>query len=43
MLFPNKDMISSLPRDPYVGGPYVMWDNTSLIHVIVPAEAKVAP
>ena len=34
MLFPNKDMISSLPRDPYFGGPYVMGDNTPLIHVM---------
>ncbi len=43
MLFPNRDMISSLPRDPYVGGPYVMWDNTPLVHVMVPVAAKVAP
>ncbi len=43
MLFPNKDMISSLPRNPFVGGPYVMWDKTPLVHVMVPIEAKVAP
>lgn len=43
MLFPNKDMLSSLPRNPYVGGPYVMWDNTPMVHVMVPIEAKVAP
>ncbi len=43
MLFPKMEMLSSLPRDPYVGGPYVMWDNTPLVHVMVPVEAKVAP
>lgn len=40
MLFPNMEMIASLPRDPFVGGPYVMWDNTPLVHVMVPIEAK---
>ncbi len=43
MLFPNRDMLSSLPRNPYVGGPYVMWDDTPMVHVMVPIEAKVAP
>jgi len=43
MLFPNKEMIANLPRNPFVGGPYVMWDNTPLVHVMVPVEAKVAP
>jgi hypothetical protein len=43
MLFPNKEMIANLPRDPFVGGPYVMWDNTPLVHVMVPVEAKVDP
>ncbi len=43
MLFPNAAMIADLPRDPYVGGPYVMWDNTPLVHVMVPIDAKVRP
>jgi hypothetical protein len=43
MLFPNMDMVSNLPRDPYVGGPYVMWGDTPMAHVMVPVEAKVAP
>lgn len=41
ILFPNMDMLADLPRDPFVGGPYVMWGKTSLAHVMVPTEAKV--
>ncbi|WP_114286796.1 hypothetical protein [Candidatus Halocynthiibacter alkanivorans] len=41
MLFPDSGIIANLPRDPYVGGAYVMWDNTPLVHVMVPVEAKV--
>lgn len=40
MLFPSPATIAALPRDPYVGGPYVMWDNTPLVHVMVPVEPK---
>jgi hypothetical protein len=40
MLFPSTDMIAGLPRDPHAGGPYVMWDNTPMVHVMVPIEAK---
>ncbi|MBI1361752.1 MAG: hypothetical protein GC155_15855 [Alphaproteobacteria bacterium] len=40
MLFPSSDMIASLPRDPYAGGPYVMWDKTPMVHVMVPIEPK---
>jgi len=43
MLFPNTEMIAALPRDPYVGGPYVMWDNTPMVHVMVPVEPKERP
>jgi hypothetical protein len=43
MLFPNLDMLAHLPRDPYKGGPYVMWDNTPMVHVMVPVEPKTAP
>lgn len=35
MLMP-KEMTKNLPRDPFVGGPYVMWDGTSMVHVMVP-------
>jgi hypothetical protein len=40
MLFPNMDMLAGLPRDPFIGGPYVMWGETPLAHVMVPVEAK---
>lgn len=43
MLFPNMDMLSDLPRDPFAGGPYVMWGETPLAHVMLPTEAKTAP
>lgn len=42
MLFPAKAMVASLPHDPYLGGPYVMWGETPLWHVMVPVEAKAA-
>ena len=40
MVFPSVDMIANLPRDPRAGGPYVMWDNTPMVHVMMPIEAK---
>ncbi|MEF2549221.1 hypothetical protein VQ045_18870 [Aurantimonas sp. E1-2-R+4] len=40
MLFPSMDMLADLPRDPFAGGPYVMWGETPLAHVMVPIEAK---
>ena len=40
MLFPNMQMLADLPRDPFVGGPYVMWGETPLAHVMLPFEAK---
>ena len=40
MLFPNRDLVANLPRDPFVGGAYVMWADTPLWHVMVPVEAK---
>jgi hypothetical protein len=43
MLFPNMDMLADLPRDPFAGGPYVMWGETPLAHVMLPVEAKTAP
>ena len=43
VLFPNMDMLADLPRTPYVGGPYVMWGDTPLGHVMMPLEAKMMP
>ena len=36
MLFPTEAELDGLPRDPNAGGPYVMWGETPLIHVMVP-------
>ena len=41
MLMPNAEMMAHLPRDPYAGGAYVMWDKTPMAHVMLPFEAKV--
>lgn len=40
MLVPNSEALAGMSRDPYAGGPYVMWDNTPLVHVMVPVESK---
>ncbi len=40
MLFPNMEMLAELPRDPFVGGPYVMWGESPLAHVMFPIEPK---
>jgi len=36
LLFPTRDEIAHLPRDPNAGGPYVMWDAWPLVHVMFP-------
>ncbi len=40
LLVPSSDALSGMSRDPYAGGPYVMWGDTPLVHVMVPVEAK---
>ena len=36
MLFPTREEIAHLPRDPNAGGPYVRWDAWPLVHVMIP-------
>lgn len=43
VLFPQTEMLAGLPRNPYDGGPYVMWDETPLVHLMLPLDAKQAP
>jgi hypothetical protein len=43
MLFPDLTVASGLSRDPFVGGPYVMWGETPLGHVMLPLEVKKMP
>ncbi len=40
MLFPNTDDIANFPRHPFGGGPYVMWGDTPLVHVMIPTTNK---
>ncbi len=40
LLFPTKDMVANLSSDPFSGGPYVMWGDTPLWHVMTPLEAQ---
>ncbi len=40
LLFPANDAIASLTRDPFAGGHYVMWDKTSMAHMMIPLTAK---
>ena len=43
ILFPDLNVVADLPRTPFAGGPYVMWGETPLAHVMLPMEAKQAP
>ncbi|WP_217909509.1 hypothetical protein [Desulfosediminicola flagellatus] len=43
ILLPTTDSIATLPRDPFVGGHYVMWDKTPLVHMMIPLASKQKP
>ena len=38
MILLPESLMSSLPTDPYSGGPYVMFKDTDFVHVMVPLE-----
>ena len=38
MLLLPASMMDDLPKDPYAGGPYVMWEGNDFVHVMVPLE-----
>lgn len=38
MLLMPKAAMAGLSRDPFAGGPYVMWEGTSMVHVMVPVS-----
>jgi hypothetical protein len=40
VVVPNLEMLSGIPRDPSVGGPYVMWDSTDYVHVMLPLDDR---
>ncbi|MGC1497739.1 MAG: hypothetical protein WA790_18185 [Sulfitobacter sp.] len=43
ILFPDMKVVADLPRNPFAGGPYVIWGGTPMEHVILPMEAKAPP
>lgn len=38
MLLVPQALFGTLPRNPYEGGPYVMWEGTDYAHIMVPLE-----
>ena len=38
MLLVPQGLFGDLPRDPYAGGPYVMWEGSEYAHIMVPLE-----
>ena len=40
LLLPSMDLVEGMTRDPFAGGPYIMWGGTPLEHVMVPLEDK---
>ncbi len=40
IVVPDLDILSDITRDPSIGGPYVMWDSTDYVHVMVPVADR---
>ncbi len=38
MLLVPQTLFGTLPRDPYAGGPYIMWEGSEYAHIMVPLE-----
>ena len=38
MILVPQALFGDLPRDPYAGGPYVMWEGSDFAHIMVPLE-----
>jgi hypothetical protein len=36
IIVPNSSALEGLPTDPSGGGPWVMWQNTPYVHIMVP-------
>lgn len=36
IIVPDPALLDSLPTDPSIGGPYVMWKGTPYVHIMVP-------
>jgi hypothetical protein len=40
LIAPDPALLSGIPSDPASGGPYVMWRDTPLVHVMIPIEGN---
>ncbi len=40
LVVPNPQVLEGLPTDPSNGGPWVMWRDTPLVHVMIPAAPQ---
>ena len=40
LVVPDPQVLEGLPTDPHNGGPWVMWRDTPLVHVMIPAARK---
>lgn len=38
LIVPDPALLAGLPVDPRQGGPYVMWEGSHLVHVMIPVE-----
>lgn len=38
LIVPDPALLAGLPTEPSAGGPYVMWKDTHLVHVMIPVE-----
>lgn len=40
IIVPDHAMLEGLPTDPHNGGPWVMWEGTPYVHIMVPTTKK---
>lgn len=40
MITPDAALLESLPTDPSLGGPYVMWKGTPYAHIMIPVGSR---
>lgn len=38
LIVPDAALLAGIPTDPAAGGPYVMWRDSHLVHVMIPVE-----
>ncbi len=43
MIWVPKYLLEGMTRDPFEGGPYVMWSDTPYAHIMVPIGEKLVP